>query len=267
LEKLSDYFVESVLNQANTYSTATTYSVDGVSTTTSALGESQIILYYGKEFYLINVTGINSGKRTYVYDNELKMWVTWDTWFATTGTTTSGVFDPSQAVTYSSTGVGLSYTMMVNNYASINVASNAPFFTIFSTHSPINDTSLDVRNSAGTTVTFPYVWVGDVTDFGSRKRKFLDSLELLIEGPATLSLGSTLYSATLYYRDSNFNDSSTAGVTRTFSFLGDGSSRAIIRRLGSFRKRQFGILDVSTQSLRLFGIQCQFNSGETDQEG
>lgn len=258
LEKVSDYFVDSALNLTNTYTTATTYSVDTVGNST-ARGESQIITFWGKEFYLLSVTGMSGAtKRTYVYDVHLKIWTTWDTWFASSGVSTTGVFDLTQAVPFSSSG--LSYCIMVNNYIG-STNGTQPFFVGFD----LTNFGSTCQDSTNVVLrAYPFVWVGDIIDFGTRKRKFLDSLELLIE-PNELQSGLSTF--TLYYRDTNFNDSVTTGTTRTIDYNENGSTRAIVRRLGSFRKRQFGILSTTLTPMRILGIQCQYNIGETDQEG
>lgn len=263
LTKISDYFVDSLMNLCNTYSTNTTYSVDSLLDSTGSVGESRIVTYKGKEFYLLDVTGMaGSTKRTYVFDNELGVWTTWNTWFKTAGASTTGIFDPSQGITFNtSTGGGFSACLMVNNYtASIN--NTPPQFMMFDI---LNTGSSYVDDDGVGSRTYPFVWVGDIQDFGTRKRKFLDSLEILLE-LSNNAISSGTSSFTLYYRDNNFNDSSVAGVSRTITYPDNGSGRAIVRRLGSFRKRQFGLLDVTNTLTRILGIQCQFNVGETDQQ-
>lgn len=267
LEKVSDYFIDSVLNVVNNYTNNSTYSVDSMSDANgTALGESRVVTFYGKEFYLIDLTGMGqASRRTYVLDNELKVWTTWNTWFKTSGTASTGCFDPSQAVPFTTTGgTGFGYCVMVNNYSQSVHPNNPPSFGTFNM---ANNGYVCFDNDSFAQPQYPFVWVGDVQDFGTRKRKFLDSVEILME-PNDEAPGTAVASMTLYYRDANFNNTGTGtSVARTINYRENSSLRAIARRLGTFRKRQFSLLDQTSLSLKIYGIECQYNVGEQDQEG
>lgn len=267
LEKVSDYFIDSIMNMANSYTNNSTYSVDSMSDANgTALGEARVVTFYGKEFYLIDLTAmLGTAKRTYVFDNQLKVWVTWNTWFKTSGTASTGCFDPSQAAPFTTTGAtGFGCCIMVNNYSQSVHPNNPPSFGMFNMN---NVAYVCFDNDSFATPNYPFVWVGDVQDFGTRKRKFLDSIEILIE-PNDEVAGSAVAAMTLYYRDANFNDQGTGPTgTRSINYRENSSLRAITRRLGQFRKRQFSILDQTSLSLRIYGIECQYNIGEQDQDG
>lgn len=257
LEQLSDYYMNQVLGLAAIYTTATTYSVDSTASGT-ALGQSQVCTYGGKEFYIVNLSGVGAGtKRTMVYDNQLKCWVHWNTWLATNGTTTSGLFEVSQCVQFCVTSNNFTYQLFVSNFRSVN-SGLAPVF-VSASPSP----AIAAQDDDGTNLrTFPFVWIGDITDFGTRQRKYCDSAELLVDATSNFTLNITLY-----YRDYDFDTTTGQAVTRTLTTSSlNKTGRPILRRLGQFRKRQFGIMEQSSSYWRLMGIELQLNLSETDQD-
>jgi hypothetical protein len=257
LELVSDYYMNQVLGHSNIYTTSSSYSVDSTMAGT-ALGQSQVCTWAGKEFYIINLSGQSVGtKRTMVYDNLLKTWVHWTTWFSSSGAATTGLFDVSQCVQFTITAANLTMNLFVNNFRSVG-SGLAPIFNSAAYGAQIGATDTDGTN----TVNFPFVWMGDIVDFGTRQRKFCDSLEFLIDQETSAQL-----TLTMYYRDYNFTTTAGQAITRTLTTNTVAKTgRARFTRLGQFRKRQFGVMENSSNYWKISGVEVVFNIGEQDQD-
>jgi hypothetical protein len=251
---ISDRLVEQNLAVAG-YTSSTVYSVDSTATG-SFSGQSQIFNFDSKEFYAINL-GISN--ITSVYDNDLKVWVNWASAIGSTGTHDSRGFAPSQAVMLNISGAGV-YPVFVDNLSS--GASSPPRFLFM-----YEGIYTDLDNDGATQNQYIYAWTSDTFDFGSRHRKFMDSAEILytIRSNATPSNSSST-TLTFKYRDWDYIDASGNIVSRT-AYIDSGSgTRAIMRRLGSFRRRNFNVIVQGTTNFRLWGLEVQLNLGETDQD-
>jgi hypothetical protein len=259
LEIISNQYIEQVIAQFPM--SLVDYSVDPITGVTTK-AESQVINYKDKEWYLICIR-TDSVDRTYVYDNELLTWTRWAT--CTTGNDVlDDNFTPWQSVVYNKGST--IYNLMVQN--KFSGASVPPCFVCFYS---ANSIFFDCGSaSSSTAYSYPLIWVSDIHDFNSRNRKFMDSLEVLLD---TVNRTQTsTYTLTLYYGDGDYNVTFPAGrlVTRTLTLSTHTSIRAIFRILGSFRKRWFAIKHSDSTSgfpFRIWGIEVNYNDGETEQEG
>lgn len=263
LELVSDYGVNQLLGLSNLYTTATTYSADSVAAST-AIGQSQVCTYGGKELYIINLSGVTAlTPRTLVYDNALKVWVMWDTWYASSGAATTGRFDVSQCVQFCLASLGFTFQLFVNNYIG-SVGGTAPFFMAAASTTAGNGAYDQTAQTGGSNRTFPWVWMSDMFDFGTRARKVMDTLEFLMESGGT----SSSITLVLYHRNSSWNVTATQGPsTRTRTFKVDNTAdRMIFRQLGPFRAKQVGFKEESVLPLRMTAVETQLNVGEQDQD-
>lgn len=263
IKPISSNYVEQFISGFTSIDGA--YSVDPKITGINA-GESQIINFRGKEFYEIKVRD-STTDRSFIYDNDIGAWVRWATCM-TSANTLDNNFTPTQSTIF--VKGGKLFNVMAQNF--LSAGGVAPFFTTIGSE---NSIYADSVNNASSYNGFPLEWVSDVMDFGSRKRKFLDSLEILYDQWTHASVdipGDSANTVTLYYRDSDFNTQGTDAklVTRTIFTIGDTSQRMIYRRLGQFRKRNFALRQIDSIHLfpfRIWGIELKYNIGETDQDG
>ena len=259
IKSISNQYINQVLGQFTDFDAG--YAVDPV-VQSQARGEAQVIHYRGKEFYTISVRDVSSN-RTYVYDNTLDTWVRWAS-SITASNVIDDLFTPTQSVQYIQSGN--IFNLMVQN--TLSSASVPPYFVIMYSGS----TNWTDSGSATSTTqrSYPLIWVSDDFDFGTRKRKFMDSLELIYD-TYTADAGAS-GTINLTYRDTNFNSTSpNVAVARTITYSKNNnpSGRAIIRRLGQFRTRNIVLKQTDSTTgypFRLWGIEVQYNIGETDQE-
>jgi hypothetical protein len=262
---ISDTFMNQTLGGFTAVDGA--YSVDPKVTGSNAnAGESQVLYIRGKEFYALYlkeaIATSTSYSRTWLWDNELNVWCgRWAT-CVVAGNVLDDNFTPTQSVLLKKDNV--LHNVLAQNF--LSDASNPPYF--------ISMTSWDATfgDSTGTgTRSYPLEWVSDVYDFGTRKRKFIDSVEIMYD---VSSGGGTSVDqqVTLSYRDYDYNDvgsNKTVSVTKTYQR--NGRDRLIWRRLGSTRRRAFAIKQqdviIGQWAFRVWGIEIQYNLGEQDQEG
>jgi len=226
-------------------------------------GSSQVINYKGKELYTLTTREGLSGTivRTWVYDNNLQTWVRWAT-CTTTADVLDDTFTPSQS------RMVLISNKLVNVLAqNVKVGvSGAAFCVVIASDAFVFS---DTITGAGSYIDYPLEWISETFDFGSRKRKFMTSLEVLFD-THTAAGSSTTDSLILYYRDTDYNSQSpNRTVSRTLNYNSNASSRAIWRQLGSFRRRNFGIKQLgsaASRPFRLRGIEITYTVGETDRE-
>lgn len=264
LKVISNYYIDQLLSSFIGISGP--YSVEPKVTTINS-GESQVIFFRGKEFYLICLRdGLGSGyDRTWVYDNSLNTWIRWATCLTAQDVLDEN-FTPTQSTQVARSG--RIHNVMAQNF--LSSASVKPFFvTILA-----DDTFYgDAHNDAGSYYTYPMYWVSENFTLGTRKRKFLDSFEVLFEAWTGATPGERTGDLTLYYRDSDYNTQSpNVLVTRPLSYNigGNNDNRAIARRLGQFRKRNFVVKYIGTTNatpFKILGIEINYNLAEQDQEG
>lgn len=266
LRIISDRYVEQCLPTLKVPVSATTYSVDAIATAAllgtqfAFQGESQSFNLFGKEFYTINVKEPNdsSDKITLVYDNKLGIWTSWQTNHRLSGTPYG--FEASQAQPIT---VGTTYqtTGWISN-VSVGGSSPAKIFCFNQSAPEWTDEGTD-----GTNRNYSFGWTSDIFDFGSRRRKFMDSFEVLYTSDSSVAPShNTTGGLNFKYRDWDYNTTTNYVVTRSIDFDPGSGVRAIARRLGSFRRRNFNIWYSGNSALTIWGIEVQYNQGETDQE-
>lgn len=258
LKEISNRQIEMNLSMLKVATSATAYSVDS-QVAAAFTGESQTFTILGKEFYTINLNDWNTANQKYtqVYDNNLGLWTSWASSIATDGTEDAYGFGGTQAIS-GSTGIVM-HPIFVDNSGDIpRLIAMDPSTTI-----AYHDEKYD-----GTNHSYPFGWTSDQLDFGSRKRKFCDSVEIhySIDSSATPS-NAAATSLTLKYRDYDYNTTSGYVVSRTLYYDPGGGVRCIARRLGQFRKRSFTIILNAITAFKIWAVEVTYNQGETDQEG
>ena len=255
IKVISNQFIDQVLGSfAGVFDT---YSLDPIVRGQNN-GQAQVINYRGSELYLLY---IREGKaapidRTWVFDNNLGTWVRWAT--CASNDVLDNNFTPTQAQMINING------KLVNILAQNAFSATAPFFVFIASDTLIFS---DTISATGAYVDYPLEWVSQIYDFGNRKRKFANSLEVIFE-TYNQSGSNTNDSLTLYYRDADYNTTSPAHlVTRTVNYNSAATNRLIFRRLGSFRRRNFGIKQIGSSNsypFKLWGIELNYNVGEMD---
>lgn len=257
LKVISNQYLEEILGGFTSIDAA--YSVDP-KVSGDNRGQSQIVNFRGKEFYLISLG--DGSNHTWVYDNDLGFWSRWSTCM-TGANVLDNNYTPTQCVIFVKSG--RLYNILAQNF--LVSGGTAPFFQTI-----VSDGSVYADSIAPSSYfPFPLQWVSDIIDFGTRKRKFMDSLEVMYDSYA-FSLGKGASTLTLTYVDSDYNTSSANNVqvTRSIPYAADGSQRAIARRFAPFRKRSFSLTQVDTSSsfpFRIWGVEIVYNIGEQDQDG
>ncbi len=259
ISEISNRYVNQCLDNVivDTTSFAYAYSTDTVYHSTPSAstvqGQSQVFNMNGKEFYTITLAPPDDQTKrfTHVYDNEMKIWTCWATSVGTTLVNDVYGFIGSNATKYIMTRA----TFFADN------TTNPPTIRSFKDDSPVWQD--------GTTKNYLFQWTSQEMDFGSLKRKFMDSLEVWYDSrnDGTPSASGADGSFTLKYRDFDYSNTSGFTVSRTLYFDSDVGARAIIRRLGSFRKRNFFLQFAGNYPMRIWNLEARYNMGETDQEG
>jgi hypothetical protein len=240
------------------YNTKTAYSADAV-----ALGsykvQSQVCVYSGKEFYIVNCAPILNnafGTVSMVYDNALQVWTSWQSCLTTGGVADPFGWNPSQAQTMYSPDSLTSGSWFVDN-----TTGTGQFYVLLD---PFISFALVGYSDKGLNV-YNFTWTSDILDFGTRSRKFMDSFELYYTCQTDGTAGTNNGTVTLKYRDLDFNP--TAVGTRTLTIDQGGQTRAMVTRLGSFRRRVFSMLDTRALPLAIWGYEVFYNIGETENMG
>lgn len=259
LSVISNRYIEQNLAMLRVITSTSTYAVDPQFNAVFA-GESQTFSILGKEFYTINLKDWSAASQlfTQVYDNNLGLWTSWASSIGASGTEDTYGFTGTQAVSMA-TGTVMHPVFVNNSSGRGRLLAMDPSTTI-----EYNDLNVD----ATTEHIYSFGWTSDQFDFGSRKRKFCDSVEVhySCDSSATPSNAASS-SLTLTYRDYDYNSTSGYKVARTLYYDAGGGVRCIARRLGNFRKRSFSLLLNSLTAFRIWAIEITYNQGETDQEG
>lgn len=260
IQEISNRYVEQCL--ANGYSSV--YNVDIIASSSSMFGQSQAFSYAGKEFYIIALKDPNllSGDNpaSLAYDNSMGVWTAWQSSF--NGGSGDIGFYPSQAQMLSTTVTGTRAigTVFANNFYS------PPKLMVMD--------SLANTSSASNAYTdggnpYNFKWISAILDFGNRKRKFMDSFEVIYEsynaGLDTPFIHS--YTMTLMVMDYNYQATPSYRVQKTLPIDTGGGIRCMCRQLGSFRRRAFQLSQSADMALRIWAIEVDINEGETDEGG
>jgi hypothetical protein len=232
--------------------------------------QSQAFGWGGKELYLINLKppfpgGINL---THVYDNDLGVWTAWGTSLAANGVTDTNGFLGTQGQMVIGAS-GLTGVMFALNTGGGGVRPIACLYFMDLAGVASNFNDVNYPSAGGASNSFPFSWTSDILDFGSRRRKFMDSLELLYDGQtiAAPNLSTTAHPVTITYTDYNHNIVSGYYVTRTGYIDQAGGARCVIKQMGSFFRRAFNIKNATNCFIRVWGIEIDYNEGESDQDG
>lgn len=256
---ISNRYVEQNLAMLKVIASTSEYSVCSRTSNTFA-GESQSFSLLGKEFYTINLNNWDTSKQkfTLVYDNTLGIWTAWGSHLSASAVLDSFGFGGSQAVSLA-TGTVM-HPVFVDN------TPTAPRLLAIDPSTNIKHYDLDDDGSTQNEVMFG--WTSDQFDFGSRKRKFMDSCEVHYTGDSSETPNTAAStSLTLLYRDFDYNTTAGYVVSRTLYYDIGGGVRCRALRLGNFRKRSFTIRLTSSLPFVIWAIEVQYNEGETDQEG
>lgn len=262
---ISNRYVEQLLPRLRVETSTTSYSVDPVFSS-ALIGQSQAFNLMGKEFYGISLadpTASNSQPAMQVYDNTLKIWTTWTTAISTTGTQDTRGFHGTQAQTIVTVLDSLAQVAFVDN-TGVPGGGSARILTV----KLVTPVFYDLDNDGSTQNIYPFSWTSDQFDFGSRKRKFMDAVEIHYTGDQTATPSNAAATVlTLYYRNTDYSTASGHAVSRSLYYDPGGGTRCIARRLGSFRRRSFTITLSAAVNMRLWAVEVTYNQGEQDQEG
>jgi hypothetical protein len=250
----------------------TAYSPDtNGGTVTPFNGQSQAFSLGGKEFYLTNIQqpATTTLNRTAVYDNELGVWTSWATSFAANGVTDDHGFGGTMGQMFVGAS-GLTGVIFAVNLGSGTGSTGQPqnqlyFMDLAGIALNWNDECRDGVISHS----FPFSWTSDILDFGSRRRKFMDSLEVIYESQNVVapSLTNTSHPVSIYYKEYNQNLNSGYYVQRTGYVDPGNGARCVVKQMGSFFRRSFTIINSTNCALKIWGIEIDYNEGESDQDG
>lgn len=245
------------------------YSNDPVQFPSPSGATSQVFSIGSKEFYSITLPDpvISGGLFTHIWDNDLSIWTVWRS-----STTTSGVNDAKGFVGCQAINGNFSSpncTIFVNNSSSDS--SHPPHLMAMNVDLD-SSASLNWVDFAQDTVTannYVFGWTSDSFDFGSRKRVFMDSLEVMydVDSSVAPNFSANSYAIVLTYRDWDYNASSGYTGTKTMPIDIGSALRAICTRLGSFRRRNLSLSYIGPTALRIWGVEFDYNLGETEQDG
>lgn len=260
IEPISDSHIEAAMSNFIPYQT---YSVDFSTASNAASGQSQIVTYRGKEFYVVNLPNPNTGANSsYCYDNDTKKWSAWATALTTNGSADSG-FLAGQCVLFKKGTVV--YNLFANN-ANVG-ASQACIWNAMHTQPGVVQ---DYKDSS-TALNYPFVWQSDIYDFGTRQPKFMDSVEVVYDCYPTANpsnSGSTTFTLTTFDTDYSLSSGGSKAKYTPHSVIYDAGHgrRAVVSRLGRFFDRSFKILVTDANPWRIWVIEVSYNVGGTDQD-
>lgn len=259
LRMISDPHVNQAVQGA--YDTAGGYRAfsHDYSVTLSIRGQSQVIIWRNKEFYMTTIPSAWDGTPiSMVYDNELDIWVRWTTSFVGDGAS-DGVFVPSQCF------------LLNNNNGGFDVcfANNYPTTGRFSIMYMANQTDSpkafqdQYELSASNIHNFVFVWQSDFIDFGTTDRKFLHAIDVVYDSdPDQTTSSLSTQTLKLQHFDQDYNQAHPSISTfREITIDNAGWRRAIFRQLGSFRRKAFKLWNASAYPLRIWAIELTIDHG------
>lgn len=235
-----------------------TYSVDARATAL-ALGQSQVFGFAGKEFYSITLKDPNTnvtGASTHIFDNDLGVWVNWASSMNATGTPDLYGFECTQAQMLNFNGAYGAW-FVCNSFSNAGAPPKLMFFDL---------SGLSLNYADNSTNNVQFSWTTGVIDLGSRRRKFLDAVEVLYSGlqyTAPNTTGTTV-AVSLNYMD--FEYSAIVGWVVTKNLTADltNGTRCRATQLGNFRKRVFNVYTTNTNPFKVWGLELDYNDGEND---
>lgn len=238
LKKISDQYVDGLLqisgNLVNMFGT-------GGGPNLPQKAGCEVIPWKGHEFY--NLPLQTSAGFSLVYDNIAGTWMIWSKDMAGTGT--SYPFLCNAVIPTRST------SEIYLGYGDLEIAGDLPrrlSETVYKDYSSLTATSNSI-----------YVrWVSPMLDFGTNRRKFQSSFEVIYKLGGSTGGAGTL---SMYYYDA---DTVNPTTPRTATTNQGGVGRVIWRQLGSFRHRRFVLTTTSNAPLRLSSIEVDLQMSEAD---
>lgn len=203
-------------------------------------GKASVLTFRNKELVILPLpTQTSTAVTTFVYDNKLKWWSVWsyNAW--------SEQPFPCNAIV-KKVGVGNIPLILVTG-----TTADYKFYSVLETTYQDNGTTFEVK------------WISDKLDFGTSRRKYLNSFELLYDiGYNNSAIGPTTASVSFYYYDTD--DGSSGTTPRTAVATGTGLGRLIFRRLGSFRSRRFVWKHSNNSPFRVGAMEVDYGAAEDD---
>jgi hypothetical protein len=255
IKEISTRYVQQCLNtvvDTNTYSLEPNLS-------TSLSGQSQVFTIAGKDFYAISLyepLALPVTNTLQVYDNNLNIWTTWASSVGNSGVTDTYGWAGSNCIMY--------YRAISNSLIAMfadNTGTSGRLLAIDMQAPNWYDSS-----SSGAQNSYTLAWTSDVFDFGNRKRKFMDSFEVLYDIDSSISPPGTSATMTLKYRDFDYVSSPGYIGARTLTVNTSGYTKALASQLGCFRRRAFTLQYTVNTAMRIWGIEVNINEGETEQD-
>ena len=265
LKDISDAQLEATLNTAlGSIAGFRSWSGDWeVTSATSATfrGQSQVINYQDKELYTTIIpSNVIDTPLTYVYDNDLEVWGHWSTSFGGESSM-DGTFIPAMSFLLN-IGNSSYTTCFINNYTANTKSRFSTFVPVDSIYSFKDMSYYSGSGDPDATYSnnFVFSWQSDFFDFETGDRKFLHLIEVFYDSnPNDTSSSNTTFNLTLFHYDKDYNNS--VGGTRNCLIDSAGHRRAVFRKLGSFRRKAFKLLDYSNYPLRIWGIEVVYSGG------
>lgn len=215
---------------------------------TSAPQRANTLVWRNKELILIPVIMNDTSTITLVYDNQLKDWGIWTAY--SNGSQIEARF-PSNIILRRGT-----------------TSTSTPKILIAdATSTTFGEFSEDVYADWGWQSTPEYFWISDRLDFGTGRRKYMNSVEIQVQvgwdGP-----GATQpHSPTMTFSYSDADDGTLYSQPRsaTVSLVeGIGRKKMLFRRLGSFYYRRLKIGSVDIGSYRIGVVEVDYDMAEDD---
>lgn len=260
LKNISDVHLESCLqNSTATPAGYRSWSADYALDSTIK-GQSQVIIFQNKELYTTVVPSAWDGSPiTMVYDNILDVWYRWTTAF-TGDATVDGTFIPSMSFLLNNNNGGY-FTCFANNLSALTKSRfsiMSPTFAQASGYAYMDGYDTTEANFNH----FLFGWQSDFFDLGTGDRKFLDKVEIFYDSdpdqtPSTATSGTLRF----YHWEKDYTNNVGASTYRSITIDDAAYSRALIRRLGSFRRKAFKIINSDNMPLRIWALELVYRGG------
>lgn len=192
----------------------------------------------GHEFVVIPVNGFFTNVFSLVYHNELDLWYMWTTTYGGVEIAFPWKFFKLGTETYA-------YSSQLDRHARNVLDAQTS-----------GDFSFDDDGNSRTGDGFVMKWVSNSMDFGTLRRKFQSYLELDYELASGVSNSGIIG---MYYYD---NDSNVSSAARTIFTSTNAFTRAIWRRVGSFRNRKYVIYHTGKERVRFNVVEAGINAAD-----
>lgn len=263
IKKISNDLMDQVL-QNPTYNIGgfQSFSNDLLNVSSSARGQSQVIIFENKELYAITVYNSADSRRVSAfYDNELETWFTWSTSFDA-DSSLDGIFVPTMCFLLNNTTGGY-WTCFANNYETNSKSRFSVIWT--STPSTITNWFKDQYELATTNAhKYMLVWSSDAFDCGTNDLKFAHSLDVIYDCDASLDnylSGSSVESGVMRLYN-NINDITTIPLSIREKVINDlGGNQIKFTRLGRFRRMTPRLMIIINSPIRIWAVELVWSGG------